>query len=260
MKLFEKLGNYFLNLSVSKQKTEVVKKLAKEPYVNAFFKMAMEKGELELEPYFTLADGRDVYISKLGSISYENYIMATNEIPQQYEEFGQRKDKLVLMHSEAVKQIRMAQIELASEPFEAHEKLSNATNLLLSMGADIAFGSPVRRHIEQLMCFLHTKDMNPYTYDYSGKQELMNAILNEWNRLSFFLDSIQFLKLLGLETALNIDSDSSLMEMMERPEIKLQIAMLQRLGLEASSDEKMLSKEIINEYMNLTALHKIAYQ
>jgi hypothetical protein len=102
--------------------------------------------------------------------------------------------------------------------------------------------------------------MNPYNYDYLAKQELMYGILNEWDRLSFFLESLKFLTYLGFVEPSKTDSTDYLemQELMERPEIKLQLATLQRLGLQVSSDEKETSKEIIREYMITRKLLQIA--
>jgi hypothetical protein len=258
--MFEKIGNYLLKLSSNKKRNVALDKLKKQTFVSVYFKQAMEKGEMETEPYFTLSDGREVFLSKLGSISYENYIMATQEIPIQYEQFGLRREKLLMIHEKAMNEIREAQVIMAGDPSVAHDHLATASNLIAGIGAEVAFGSAVRRHLEQCMCFLHTKDMNPYNYDYTAKQGLMYGILNEWDRLSFFLESLKFLTYLGFVEPSSTDSTDYLemQELMDRPEIKLQLATLQRLGLQASSDEKEMSKEIISEFLITRKLLQIA--
>ena len=260
MSIIKKIAYGLLALTKKSDHKIKAAELKKDSFVNKFFAEAMAKGEMEIDPYFILNDGTEVYLSKLGSASYELYLMATQEIPRHYDEFGLMREKLLNVHAEVMKNIGQAQMMIESDGVEAFNLLKTATNLILGLGADIGFGSPVRRHIEQVMCFLHTKAMNPYAYDYDEKQELMSKVLLEWERLSFFLDRIQLWVLMGWDSPLAIDSwYSSHREIMERPEIKLQLAVLQRIGLEGLSKEKETSKEIITEYMNLSELVKIGY-
>jgi hypothetical protein len=259
--MIKKLGNWLLNTSEKKQQLQKAKMLKSEPFVNKYFAEAMEKGEIETEPYFKLSDGTEIYLSKLGSVSYENYLIATQEIPRQYEEFGLRREKLLTMHDQVREGIRQAQVIMHNDAIEAHKILETASNLILGLNAEVGFGSPVRQHIEQVMCFLNTKQMNPYAYDWSEKNELMHRILSEWELVKKNLIDLPIWIMMGLDNPYSIDSwYSSHRELMERPEIKMQLATLQRLGLADLKEQKEMSKAIIQEFMILRELTKISLE
>jgi hypothetical protein len=257
-KMIKKLANWLLNISEKKDQIQKVKVLKSEPFVNKYFAEAMEKGELETEPYIILSDGTEIYLSKLGSVSYENYLIATQEIPRQYEEFGLRREKLLSIHEQVRENVRQAQVIMHNDAIQAHKILENASNLILGLNSEVGFGSPVRQHIEQVMCFLNTKQMNPYIYDWSEKNELMYKILYEWELVKKKLIEIPIWILMGLENPYNIDSWYYLhKELMERPEIKLQLVTLQRNVLADLKEQKEMSKGIIQEFMILQELVKI---
>ena len=261
MNLIKKLAYGLLALTKMSEKKAKAKELRKDVFVNKYFAEAMEKGEIEVEPYFCLSDGTEIYLSKLGSVSYENYLIATQEIPRQYEEFGLRREKLLTMHDQVRENIRQAQVIMHNDAIEAHKILETASNLILGLNAEVGFGSPVRQHIEQVMCFLNTKQMNPYIYDWSEKNELMHRILAEWELVKKNLIELPIWILMGLDSPYSIDSwYSSHRELMERPEIKMQLATLQRLGLEGLKEQKEISKAIIQEFMILRELVKLSYE
>jgi hypothetical protein len=158
----------------------------------------MGEGMIEPSPLFVLANGEEVFKVKLDKATYELILIATQEIPKQYDEYGLRKEKF-FMYAETVRtHLEEAKYLIREDVIKAQDEINFASNMLLSLSNDFAFGDKYREQLEMAICFLCTKSMNPYSYDYGAKQDLMNKILAEKDRLLPFIYRLPVMSLLNI--------------------------------------------------------------
>lgn len=254
-KLLVRFAEWILKKNLKTEGIEKANSLTKEGFVNQYFARAMSEGNIEPEPLFTFADGTECFQIKVPRATFETLITAQSEIPKQYSEFGLRKERFY-QFSEMIKdQIQQAKEEIRYNVVDAQDILTRCQDVLTSLNSDFAFGDLVREHLEISLCFLTTKDGNPFVYDYEEKTKLLEKVLAEKERIVPFIFALPILKLMGISDSLqeNLKLVSET-EINKRAEVKLQMNSLKIIELLNSRIENQKYSWISTELAILTAL------